>query len=85
MTERISVNLRRDYPQECPGCPGYWYPTRKTLRLVFAGMGDGSRGFGFNPKEKGHGALYVTRDRGESWEPILVESPSILTVSVAAN
>ena len=57
----------------------------KDPKTVFAGMGDGSRGFGFNPKEKGHGALYVTRDRGESWEPILVESPSILTVSVAAN
>jgi len=52
---------------------------------VFAGMGDGSRGFGFNPKEKGHGALYVTRNRGEYWEPILAESPSILTAWVSAN
>lgn len=50
---------------------------------VFAGMGDGARGFGFNPKERGHGALYVTRNRGDSWEPVLPNVPSILTAWVA--
>jgi len=72
-------------PARMPWMPWVLVPDPKDPKTVFAGMGDGSRGFGFNPKEKGHGALYVTRDRGESWEPILVESPSILTVSVAAN
>lgn len=49
---------------------------------VFAAMGDGSRGFGFDPKDRGIGALYVTRDRGDSWEPVLAEIPSVLTACV---
>ena len=52
---------------------------------VFAGMGDGARGFGFNPKERGLGALYVTHDRGDSWEPVLPNVPSILTAWVAPH
>jgi photosystem II stability/assembly factor-like uncharacterized protein len=52
---------------------------------VFAGMGDGARGYGFDPKQRGRGALYVTRDRGDSWEPVLPEMPSILTAWVAAE
>lgn len=54
-------------------------------KTVFAGMGDGGRGFGFNPRERGQGALYVTRDRGDSWEPVLTDMPSILTAWVAAE
>ena len=65
--------------------PWVLVPDPRDPKTVFAGMGDGSRGFGFSPKEKGHGAMYVTRDRGDSWEPILPESPSILTAWVAAN
>ena len=52
---------------------------------VFAAMGDGSRGFGFDPKARGMGALYVTRDRGDSWEPVLPELPSVLTACVTAQ
>ncbi len=52
---------------------------------VFAAMGDGSRGFGFDPKDRGTGALYVTRDRGDSWEPVLPELPSVLTACVTAR
>lgn len=50
---------------------------------IFAGMGDGARGYGFDPKVKGSGALYVSRDRGDSWEPLFPEMPSILTAWIA--
>ena len=49
---------------------------------VFVAMGDGARGFGFDPKQRGLGAFYVTRDRGDSWEPVLPELPSVLTACV---
>jgi hypothetical protein len=51
---------------------------------LFCGMGDGARGYGFDPKERGSGALYMSPDRGESWEPITAAVPSILTAWVAA-
>ncbi|HWO42312.1 MAG TPA: hypothetical protein VNO43_10965 [Candidatus Eisenbacteria bacterium] len=50
---------------------------------LFCGMGDGARGYGFDPKERGNGALYTSGDRGDSWVPILAEAPSILTAWVA--
>lgn len=52
---------------------------------LFAGMGDGARGYGFDARIKGRGALYASRDRGESWEPVMKDTPSILTAWVAAN
>jgi hypothetical protein len=52
---------------------------------LLCGMGDGARGYGFDPRIKGKGALYATCDRGESWQPILVDTPSILTAWVAVN
>ena len=48
-------------------------------------MGDGSRGYGFDARIKGKGAFYVSRDRGDSWEPVLKDAPSILTAWVAPN
>ena len=48
-------------------------------------MGDGARGYGFDPKQKDQGTLYVTQDRGESWDPIISELPSVLTAWVAPN
>ena len=59
------------------------HPTDRNT--IFAGMGDGARGYGFDPKERGKGAFYVTRDRGDSWEPVLRDMPSILTAWVAAD
>ncbi len=50
---------------------------------IFAGMGDGARGFGFDPEQRGAGAFYVTFDRGDSWEPVLPDLPSVLTAWVA--
>jgi hypothetical protein len=51
---------------------------------LFCGMGDGARGYGFDPKQRGNGAFYTSRDRGDSWEPITAVVPSILTAWVAA-
>ncbi len=50
---------------------------------IFAGMGDGARGFGFDPGKRGDGALYRSTDRGDSWEPVLADQPSILTAWIA--
>jgi hypothetical protein len=52
---------------------------------LFCGMGDGARGYGFDAKQRGKGGFYVSRDRGESWEPVLRDTPSILTAWVAPN
>lgn len=54
-------------------------------RALFCGMGDGARGYGFDARIKGKGAFYVSRDRGESWEAVLKDTPSILTAWVAAS
>jgi photosystem II stability/assembly factor-like uncharacterized protein len=52
---------------------------------LFCGMGDGARGYGFDARITGKGAFYTSRDRGESWEPVMRDTPSILTAWVAAN
>jgi hypothetical protein len=54
-------------------------------KALFCGMGDGSRGYGFDARIKGKGGLYVTRDRGDSWQPVMTDTPSILTAWVAPN
>ena len=54
-------------------------------KALFCGMGDGARGYGFDPRVKGKGAFYVTRDRGESWEAVMRNTPSILTAWVAPS
>ncbi len=72
-------------PERMPWMP--WALVRHPTdpETLFAGMGDGARGFGFNPKVRGDGAFYVTRNRGDSWEPVLEGIPSILTAWVAAE
>ncbi|HZD41441.1 MAG TPA: hypothetical protein VE131_12005 [Terriglobales bacterium] len=52
---------------------------------LFCGMGDGARGYGFDARIRGKGAFYLSRDRGESWSPVLQDTPSILTAWVAPN
>jgi photosystem II stability/assembly factor-like uncharacterized protein len=47
---------------------------------AFAGMGDQSRGFGFTPGTGGTGAFYVTRDRGDSWEALISDLPTVLVI-----
>ena len=78
---RVSNGL----PERMPWMPWVLAQHPTDPQAVFAGMGDGARGYGFDPKQTGKGAFYVTRDRGESWEPILQEMPSILTAWVAAE
>lgn len=72
-------------PSRMPWMPWVLVPHPADANSIFSGMGDGARGFGFNPKEKGKGAFYVTRDRGESWEPVIPELPSVLTAWIAPN
>jgi len=38
-------------------------------------MGNGSRGYGFEPVIKGKGAFYTSRDRGDSWQPVMNDTP----------
>jgi photosystem II stability/assembly factor-like uncharacterized protein len=54
-------------------------------RTLFAGMGDGSKGFGMVPERRGAGAWYVSHDTGDSWEPVLTDQPSIVSAWVAPN
>ncbi len=72
-------------PDTMPWMPWVLVPHPNDVKTVFAGMGDGTRGFGFDARDRGKGAFYMTRDRGDSWEPILTDMPSILTAWVAAN
>lgn len=72
-------------PDKMPWMPWVLVPHPNDRNTVFVGMGDGARGYGFDPKERGQGALYVTRDRGDSWEPILPGLPSVLTAWVTSN
>ena len=52
---------------------------------LFAGMGDGARGFGFDPDQRGEGGFYKSSDRGGSWDCILSDLPSVLTAWIAAD
>ncbi len=72
-------------PAAMPWMPWVFLSHPYDSKSVFVGMGDGARGFGFNPRVRGHGALYVTRDRGDSWEPVLGEMPSVLTAWIAVE
>ena len=74
-----------DLPDDMPWIPWVLLPHPTDPQTIFAGMGDGARGFGFDPKERGEGAFYVSRDRGDSWEPVFSGVPSILTAWVAPD
>jgi photosystem II stability/assembly factor-like uncharacterized protein len=52
-------------------------------KTLFCGMGNGARGYFVNTKATGEGALYVSRDAGESWNPLVPQMPSVLTAWVA--
>jgi photosystem II stability/assembly factor-like uncharacterized protein len=52
---------------------------------LFCGMGDGARGYGFDTRIEGKGALFTSDDRGESWSPLIRDTASILTAWVAPN
>jgi photosystem II stability/assembly factor-like uncharacterized protein len=75
----------RGVERENPWMPWVLLHHPTDSNALFCGMGDGARGYGFDPKQRGKGAFYLSRDRGESWEPVLQEMPSILTAWVAAD
>jgi photosystem II stability/assembly factor-like uncharacterized protein len=52
---------------------------------LFCGMGNGSRGYGFDARITGNGGFYITRDRGDSWQPVLKDTPAVMTAWVAPN
>ncbi|MBT3534875.1 MAG: hypothetical protein HN478_13410 [Rhodospirillaceae bacterium] len=72
-------------PDDMPWTP--WvllhHPTDQTT--IYAGMGDGARGFGFDPAKPGAGGFYQSTDRGETWDCLMSDLPSVLTAWVAAD
>jgi hypothetical protein len=72
-------------PVDLPWAPWVLLHHPTNPDCIFAGMGDGARGFGFDPRKKGEGGLYLSRDRGTSWECIMADQPSILTAWVASD
>ncbi len=79
---RISAN---GLGKENPYMPWVLLHHPRDKNALFCGMGDGARGYGFDARVKGKGGFYVSRDRGDSWESILADTPSILTAWVAPN
>ena len=78
---RLAANL----PGDMPWAPWVLLHHPTDPNTLFAGMGDGARGFGFDPTERGEGGFYMSGDRGESWQCILPRLPSVLTAWVAAD
>ncbi len=78
---RSAANL----PDDMPWAPWVLLHHPTEPGSFFAGMGDGARGFGFDPEERGAGALYRSDDRGETWDCILSDQPSVLTAWVAPD
>ena len=79
---RIST---RGLEKENPWMPWVLLHHPTDQNALFCGMGDGARGYGFDARITGKGGLFVTRDRGDSWEPVLQDTPSVLTAWVAPN
>ena len=72
-------------PTDMPWAPWVMLHHPSDPKTIFAGMGDGARGFGFDPSQRGAGGFYKSGDRGETWECILSGLPSVLTAWVAAD
>jgi photosystem II stability/assembly factor-like uncharacterized protein len=56
-----------------------WHPV--DANTVFAGMGDVARGYTAGPR--GSGALFLSPDRGDSWQPAALNVPAIRVLWVA--
>ncbi|MDC0033893.1 hypothetical protein OAJ57_04965 [Alphaproteobacteria bacterium] len=74
-----------DLPDDMPWVPWTFSHHPFEPHTLYVGMGDGARGFGFDPNERGIGAFYRSIDRGETWDCILPDLPSVLTTWVAAD
>jgi hypothetical protein len=77
--------VTRGLEKENPWMPWVLLQHPTDANSLFCGMGDGARGYGFDARITGKGAFYASRDRGESWEAVMRDTPSILTAWVAAN
>ena len=78
---RNSTNL----PIDMPYMPWTFVSHPENPEVLFCGMGDGARGFGMAPDKRGVGAFYRSNDRGESWNCIMPDLPSVLTAWVSPN
>jgi len=78
---RPAANL----PTDMPWAPWVMLHHPTDPPAMFAGMGDGARGFGFDPNVRGRGSFYRSGDRGETWDCVLPDLPSVLTAWVAAD
>jgi len=78
---RPAANL----PEDMPWAPWVLLHHPTDPNTIFAGMGDGARGFGFDPTQRGEGGFYLSEDRGETWQCIMSGLPSVLTAWVAAD
>jgi len=72
-------------PDAMPWCPWVLLHHPAEAGTLFAGMGDGARGFGFDPAKRGDGAFYRSNDRGETWDCIMPDLPSVLTAWVTPD
>jgi len=52
-------------------------------KTLFCGMGNGERGYFIDTSVRGDGALYVSHDAGESWNPLLPNMPAVQTAWIA--
>lgn len=57
-------------------------PHPHEAHTLFCGAGDGARGYFLNTALRGDGALYASRDAGETWEPVLRDLPAVQTARV---
>jgi hypothetical protein len=78
---RTASNL----PDDMPWMPWVLLHHPTEPNTIYAGMGDGARGFGFDPDLRGEGGFYMSSDRGDSWDCIMSDLPSVLTAWVAAD
>ena len=72
-------------PDNMPWVPWVLLHHPTEPKTIFAGMGDGARGFGFDPNERGEGGFYTSSDQGDTWECVLSGLPSVLTAWVTAS
>ena len=75
-----SANL----PIDMPYMPWTFSTHPENPKVLFCGMGDGARGFGMAPNNRGTGAFYRSDDYGESWHCIMPDMPSVLTAWITS-
>jgi len=87
LSDDLGESWRRaaSLPDDLPWAPWTLLHHPTVPDTLFAGMGDGARGFGFDPDKRGEGALYRSDDRGESWGCVLSGLPTVQTVWVAPD